>query len=271
MYKMSRVRQMGKAMLIGIPVGGIYWLLEALVHTYLLKQGTLIAEILWPSVHEVWMRISVIIALVLYIHSWDLYSKLKRTEKALRQSERRFRTVADFAYDWEYWQGPDGRFIYVSPSCKQITGYSPEEFYCNPDLLVNIIHPDDRKRWKTHTHKMLENGDMEPVEFRIITKDGEERLIHHVCRTVSGEEGENLGIRGGNRDISGQIRGILQICASCKRIRDEKGEWVQIESYISDHSEAEFSHGLCPECRARIYPDLSEPVPNQMKDEERVE
>ncbi len=53
-----------------------------------------------------------------------------------------------------------------------------------------------------------------------------------------------------------RLSGMLPICASCKRIRDDKGYWQQVEQYIKKHSEAEFSHGLCPECAARLYPDL---------------
>ena len=50
------------------------------------------------------------------------------------------------------------------------------------------------------------------------------------------------------------LSGIIPICASCKKIRDDKGYWNQIEAYIRDHSEAEFSHGLCPECMKKLYP-----------------
>ena len=52
------------------------------------------------------------------------------------------------------------------------------------------------------------------------------------------------------------LKGILPICASCKKIRDDKGYWSKIESYISKHSEAKFSHGICPECAKKLYPDL---------------
>ena len=52
------------------------------------------------------------------------------------------------------------------------------------------------------------------------------------------------------------LTGFLPICASCKKIRDDKGYWTQIETYIRDHSEAEFSHGICPECAKKLYPDL---------------
>ena len=52
------------------------------------------------------------------------------------------------------------------------------------------------------------------------------------------------------------LSGLLPICASCKKIRDDKGYWQQVEEYVSDHSEAIFSHGLCPECLKKMYPDF---------------
>src|SRR5262249_32348794 len=51
-----------------------------------------------------------------------------------------------------------------------------------------------------------------------------------------------------------QLSGLLPICASCKRIRDSGGNWRQIETYIREHSEAEFSHGICPDCARKLYP-----------------
>ncbi|BBO66645.1 transcriptional regulator [Desulfosarcina alkanivorans] len=53
-----------------------------------------------------------------------------------------------------------------------------------------------------------------------------------------------------------RLQGILPICAKCKKIRDDKGYWQQIEAYISDHSEAEFSHSICPDCARQLYPEL---------------
>lgn len=50
------------------------------------------------------------------------------------------------------------------------------------------------------------------------------------------------------------LKGLLPICAACKNIRDDKGYWNQLEVYIRDHSEAEFTHGLCPECMHKLYP-----------------
>jgi len=52
-----------------------------------------------------------------------------------------------------------------------------------------------------------------------------------------------------------QLSGLLPVCASCKKIRDDNGDWKQMESYFSDHSEVLFSHGICPECIERLYPE----------------
>jgi len=54
------------------------------------------------------------------------------------------------------------------------------------------------------------------------------------------------------------LRGILPICARCKNIRDDHGYWSQVEVYIRDHSEAEFSHGICPECIKKLYPEFAQ-------------
>ncbi|MBN1782826.1 GAF domain-containing protein [bacterium] len=52
------------------------------------------------------------------------------------------------------------------------------------------------------------------------------------------------------------LRGLLPICSSCKKVRDDRGYWEQIEVYISQHSEAKFSHGICPDCGKKLFPDI---------------
>jgi hypothetical protein len=52
------------------------------------------------------------------------------------------------------------------------------------------------------------------------------------------------------------LSGMLPICSNCKKIRDDKGYWNQIESYIGKHSEAKFSHGICPACAKKLYPEF---------------
>ncbi|GAB4547249.1 MAG: hypothetical protein Kow0063_41880 [Anaerolineae bacterium] len=53
------------------------------------------------------------------------------------------------------------------------------------------------------------------------------------------------------------LSGLLPICASCKKIRDDEGYWHSVEVYIRDHSEADFSHGICPDCMQKLYPDYT--------------
>ena len=57
------------------------------------------------------------------------------------------------------------------------------------------------------------------------------------------------------------LSGLLPICASCKKIRDDQGYWEQVEAYISSHSEATFTHGLCPECFHKLYPEFEDRAP----------
>ena len=54
------------------------------------------------------------------------------------------------------------------------------------------------------------------------------------------------------------LKGLLPICAKCKKIRDDKGYWNQVEIYIHEHTEADFSHGICPDCMKELYPEYSE-------------
>ena len=125
----------------------------------------------------------------------------KRTERTLLESEEKYRIVADNTFDWEFWLNPDGRFVYTSPSCERVTGYSAQEFMDNPDLLQKIIHSDDRQPFLQHKHDTSpsRHGD---IEFRIVTKDGEIIWIHHLCQPIYDGEGRYAGSRGSNRDIT---------------------------------------------------------------------
>jgi PAS domain S-box-containing protein len=127
----------------------------------------------------------------------------KRAEEKLRESEEKYRTVADYTYDWEYWIGPDGKFIYVSPSCKRISGYGVEDFLQDPKLLENISHRDDKHLLTSHLHDCLHgNSEACDLQFRIITRHNKEVWINHVCQDVYSLTGEYLGRRSSNRDIT---------------------------------------------------------------------
>jgi len=128
----------------------------------------------------------------------------QQAEEALRKSKVRFRTVADFTYDWEYWLSPDGSYYYNSPSCARITGYQVEDFFLEPDLLEKITHAEDRPEIARHLHDERESSEPHHLDFRIITKEGEERWIAHVCQPVYSPTGRNLGRRASNRDVTRQ-------------------------------------------------------------------
>lgn len=123
------------------------------------------------------------------------------TEMAIRESEIRFRTVAEFTYDWEYWQGLQGEILFINPACQRITGYSQAEFISKPSLLLEIVHPDERPLFSDHL-KQTEHENVSNLEFRIITKDGYEKWLWHGCRAVFGPDGQALGRRASNRDIT---------------------------------------------------------------------
>ena len=126
----------------------------------------------------------------------------KQMEEARKESELRYRTVADFTADWEYWIMPDGTLRYMSPSCEQTSGYTPDEFYADPELLTRIIHPDDLPLYAGHTHDLTPQGMPMPVDYRIRTKGGEIRWVSHACRPVHDSSGQALGHRASNRDIT---------------------------------------------------------------------
>ena len=112
-------------------------------------------------------------------------------------------TIVDSSYDWEVWLGMDGRCKYMSPSCERITGYTQEEFMANPDLFVSIIHPEDRTNVRIHRQQHLLLGcEKSDIEFRLITKTGETRWIWHQCQAAFDQQGNWLGRRASNRDIT---------------------------------------------------------------------
>jgi hypothetical protein len=109
--------------------------------------------------------------------------------------------------------------------------------------------------------------------------NGELRFLHEQSKTICDDKKRVVKRMGSVQDVTKQkkaeierkrliselqealekietLQGILPICASCKKIRDDNGHWNQIEVYIRDHSEAEFSHGICPECAKKLYPEF---------------
>jgi PAS domain S-box-containing protein len=134
----------------------------------------------------------------------------------LRASETQYRIVADNTYDWEFWRHPDGRYLYVSPSCQRITGYPPERFMADPNMMLQILHPDDRDEFDRHQREALSQAstDIIETECRIVSTDGSVHWISHLCSSVFDEQGKFLGKRGSNRDVTQRKRAEQELVAA---------------------------------------------------------
>ncbi len=130
----------------------------------------------------------------------------EKAEAVLSESANKLRIVADFTYDWEYWRSADDRFLYVSPSCKRITGYAREELIRDPGLYSRIIHPEDLGRVASHLREGQSHPELCELEFRIVRRDGQERWIGHACQPVLDEHGQSLGRRASDRDMTERKR-----------------------------------------------------------------
>jgi PAS domain S-box-containing protein len=125
----------------------------------------------------------------------------KKAEETLRENEVKFRTVANFTYDWEYWISPEGNMVYVSPSCKRVTGYEADDFIKDRTLLSKIINSEDRAIAGSH-FDLMSSDELHAVDFRILTRKGETRWISHSCKAVFDDKGKWIGRRASNRDIT---------------------------------------------------------------------
>lgn len=124
----------------------------------------------------------------------------KRYRTTIIESEKKFRIVSEFAYNFEYWLGQDNILVFISPSCQALTGYSREEFMANPKLLATMIHPDDQMAFLDQiTSNSSHTFTSAPA--RIIKKDGEVRWFTHTVTPIY-VDGEYLGRRGSSIDVT---------------------------------------------------------------------
>ena len=98
------------------------------------------------------------------------------------------------------------------------------------------------------------------VSIVILAGSISQNMANKITTALEREKEINNKLESSMKEIK-LLRGILPICASCKKIRNEKGYWDQVEAYISKHSEAEFSHGICPECEKKLYSEYFQDDP----------
>jgi signal transduction histidine kinase len=157
----------------------------------------------------------------------------------------------------------------------------PKHIADNDDDEVQVQHvmqmTKNPKQFVEKIAQLYQNPD-ETSRDEVELKDG--TVFDRYSAPVVGNDGQNFGRIWTFRDITDRkraeverenliadlqgalkeirtLKGILPICSHCKKIRDDKGYWNQIEAYIRDHSEAEFSHGICQECAKKYYPDMN--------------
>ena len=145
-------------------------------------------------------------------------------EQALKLAEEKYRTVADFAANWECWIDPNEGMIYCSPSSERITGYPADEFTQNSHLIFDIIHPDDLQRFQDlMTNEASARACDHEIQYRIIRKDGLLRWIGLFCKPVFDESGNFKGVRGSNKDITARknMEGLLKTSNQKYRLLSE--------------------------------------------------
>lgn len=127
----------------------------------------------------------------------------KEAEEALRQSEERFRAIADYTYDWENWVAPDGTLIWVNPAVERITGFSVEEYMDSLDRMRLVIHEDDYDKVNAmFLDGLKDKKSGNDIPFRIRRKDGTACWGSVSFQPIYSANGKYLGIRSSIRDIT---------------------------------------------------------------------
>jgi PAS domain S-box-containing protein len=205
----------------------------------------------------------------------------KQAEEALRESEAKLHSITSHLAEGIYVLDEPGHVTFMNPEAERLIGWTMEEL--NEKGPHNLIHPQrpdgtQLPYSECKMHNVTKTGERYFSSDEVfVRKDGTVFPVTVITAPVI-ENGNIIASVTAFRDITEQkqtekekeklilelqealatiktLHGILPICASCKKIRDDKGAWKQIESYISEHSDTEFSHGICPDCAKKMYPE----------------
>ena len=202
-------------------------------------------------------------------------SKRKRAEIALRESEELYQSLFDKNTSMILLVNPDSaRVVDANPAACSFYGYSR---YQMKHLKVSDFNILKEEELRGEIQKAI-SGEKNHFEFEHRSADGSIRdvevfagpiklkertllcsIVHDVSEKRQIEKERDVlisDLQSALNEIK-VLRGILPICSKCKKIRDDTGYWEQIESYIDKHSDASFSHGICPDCIKELYPDIA--------------
>jgi PAS domain S-box-containing protein len=197
-------------------------------------------------------------------------------EQALRETEERFRLMVENSHDIMTVRDADGKVRYTSPSINRIMGYTQEQMVGSTG--IELVHPDERSTVENALKEFWKNpGARGTIQFRARHATGSwvslevtaYNLLDHpgiqgvvingrdISERRQQESGKDRMIAELQQAISNvkTLTGVLPICASCKKIQEGEN-WRQIEAYVRDRSQVEFSHTMCPECSGLWYPEL---------------
>jgi len=130
----------------------------------------------------------------------------KQAEEALRESEERFRAIADYTCDWETWVGTDGTPVWINPGVLRLTGYSVHECLSMDDFPIPLFDETDRERMTGIYAEVVQGASCSSVEFRIRCKDGSVKWGEVSSQPIYNESGTNIGHRSSIRDITDRKR-----------------------------------------------------------------
>ena len=129
-------------------------------------------------------------------------SEHKLAEDVLRESQERFKAIANFGVSWESWFGPDGKYLWVNPGVEHFTGYSAQEILAMPDFISTIIADEDRSMFINRFQGAISGNRGENFEFRYLHKNGARRWLSVSWQPIYDAQGNQLGTRSSGYDIT---------------------------------------------------------------------